>query len=347
MTAATETAFPALMKQLMDKGFQGVKAFPLWWVPASILLIFIARGIATFIATYSMEWVANNILRDIRQSMFQKLITLPSSAFDTKSSGQLISKMISEAQQVLFAATNVVTVLIRDSMILVGLLAWLFWINWKLTLVVLALIPFLALMTKKFSKRMRGVSRNYLQAVGDMTSTVEEAISGNRVIKVYGKETYESDRFERVNANLRGQVMRYAIASGLQTPISQFIAAIGVAVVVTIALLQTRSGVATIGDFVSFVTAMLLMFSPLKHLAEVNSNLQKGLAAAEGVFALLDEHSELDSGKRVLGRARGTIDFDVVTVKYATREHPALKDLSLHVPAGKTFALVEARLGIV
>lgn len=342
VTAGTETIFPALMKQLMDKGFQGTASFPLWWVPVLIILLFVARGTATFVATYAMEWVSNNVLRDIRRLMFEKLVTLPSSSFDAKSAGQLISKMISEAQQVLFAATNVITVLIRDSMILIGLLAWLFWINWQLTLVVLALMPFLAMLTRRFSKRMRGLSRSYLGAVADMTTTVEEAISGNRVIKVYGGEPYERKRFEAVNSRLRGQVMRYAVASGLQTPISQLIGAIGVAVVVTIALMQARSGAATIGDFVSFITAMLLMFSPLKHLAEVNSNLQKGLAAAEGVFALVDEHSERDQGEKTLDHAQGRISFKQVSIQYPTRDKPALNGLTLEVPAGQTYALVGA-----
>jgi len=340
VTASTETALPALMKYLIDKGFQGVPTFPLWWVPVLILLIFAVRGVATFIATYSMEWVANNVLRDIRRSMFDKLITLPSATFDSKSAGQLISKMISEAQQVLLAATNVVMVLVRDSLMLLGLMLWLFWINWQLTLIVLAIMPILALLTRKFSKRLRGVSRNYLKAVGEMTATVEEAISGNRVIKVYGGEPYERKRFDGANGRFRAQAMRYAVAASLQTPISQFISAIGVAVVVTIALFQTRGGSATVGDFVSYLTAMLLMFNPLKHLAEINAKLQQGLAAAEGVFALIDENSENDSGTQTLTRAKGDIHFENVTIQYPTRGSPALHSVTLHVPAGKTYALV-------
>ena len=156
---------------------------------------------------------------------------------------------------------------------------------------------------------MRGVGRNYFSAVGDMTATVEEAISGNRVIKVYGGEDYERRKFLATNSKLRGQHMRYAIASALQSPISQFIAAIGVSVVVTIAMIQTRAGSVTIGDFVSFITAMLLMFNPLKHLAEVNSNLQKGLAAAEGVFQLLDEESETGYWYEIYGQGPGPAQF--------------------------------------
>lgn len=340
ITAATEAAFPALMKQLMDRGFQSVSDFPIWWVPALILIIFMLRGLATFTSVYAMEWVANNTLRDIRRAMFEKLVTLPTSSFDNKSAGQLISKMISEAQQVLLAATNVITVLIRDSLILVGLLGWLLWINWKLTLIVVCLMPALAYMTRKFSKRMRTVSRDYLARIADMTTSVEEAIAGNRVIKVYGGERYEQERFESVNRRFRGQAMRYAVAAALQTPISQLIAAIGVSVVVTVALLQTRQGAATIGDFVSFLTAMLLMFSPLKHLAEVNTNLQKGLAAAEGVFNLLDEQSEQDRGRLIPGQIHGNLTFANVSVRYPTREEPALSGISLDIPSGKTVALV-------
>jgi subfamily B ATP-binding cassette protein MsbA len=340
ITAATETAFPALMKQLMDRGFQGVSTFSVWWVPVVILGIFIVRGAATFVATYSMEWLANNVLRDIRQAMFDKLVTLPSSSFDAKSSGNLISRMISEAQQVLMAATNVITVLVRDSLILVGLLAWLFWINWKLTLIVLFLMPTLAILIRKFSIRLRSVSKSYLVAIGEMTTSVEEAISGNRVVKIYGGEGYEKTRFRSINGRFRGQAMRYAIAAGIQTPMSQLIAALGVSIAVSIALLQTREGIATPGDFVSFITAMLLMFSPLKHLAEINSNLQRGLAAAEGVFALLDERSESDTGTKFLARAKGHIRFFDVTAQYPNRESLALNMVSIEVPAGKTYALV-------
>ena len=340
VTAATETAFPALMKNLMDKGFQGYSDFPMWWVPAIILSIFAARGLATFVAHYSMEWVANNTLRDVRTAMFEKLVTLPASSYDAKSAGQLIARMINEAQQVLLAATNVVTVLVRDTLILIGLVGWLFWINWELALIVLGLIPFLASINRAFSSRMRRVSRNYMTSVGDMTRVVEESISGNRVIKAYGGQHHEKEKFRVVNFDFRRQAMRYAIAAGLQTPISQMIAAIGVSVVVTIALIQTQAGQATTGDFVSFITAMLLMFSPLKHLAEINANFQRGLAAAEGVFSLLDEGSERDTGIRQVERAKGDLSFENVTFQYPTRTQPALSNFTLSIPAGSTVALV-------
>jgi subfamily B ATP-binding cassette protein MsbA len=241
---------------------------------------------------------------------------------------------------VLTAATNVATVIVRDSLVLIGLTIWLFWINWQLTLVVLILLPPLVFMTQKFSRRMRRVGKEYLATVGDMTSTVEEAIAGNRVIKTFGSQAYENVRFERVNADHRSQGMRLAIASSLQAPITQLIASLGVATVLTIVLIQARLGTATIGDFVSFITAMIMMLNPLRHLAETNSQLQRGLAAAEGLFALLDEEAECDSGTLTLDRSEGRVEFTNVTFRYATRDTYALKNFSLSIPGGKTCAIV-------
>ena len=340
ISAVTETAFPAMMKPLLDKGFGGATAFQVWWVPTAVLLIFITRGVASFVSQYAMQWVSNNVLRDIRQAMFDKLITMPASTFDTKSSGQIIARMISEAQIVLNAATGVVTILIRDSLVLMGLIGWMFWLNWKLTLVVVLVMPLLAVMTLKFAKRMRRVSHGQMAATSEMTTTVEEAISGNRVIKIFGGEGYERSRFARINRDYRSQAMRLAIAQALQSPISQLIAALGVAIVLTIALMQSQAGSATVGDFVSFITAMLMMFGPLKHLADVNAQLQRGLAAAQGVFAFIDEKSELDRGRHILQRVRGEIEYKNVCLKYAKRDRLALDRVSLNIAAGKTYAIV-------
>jgi subfamily B ATP-binding cassette protein MsbA len=340
VTAATETAFPALLKPLLDNGFAGASSFQVWWVPTAVLLIFLLRGTASFFSVYAMNWIANSVLRDLRQAMFNKLLTLPASAFDARSSGQLISRVIAEVNGVTSAATNVVNTLVRDTLILIGLLGWLFWLNWKLTLIVLVLLPFLAGLTLAFSKRMRRVSRDALKATAEMTRSVEEAIFGNRVIKVFQGDQFESGRFKKVNAEFRGQSMRLAIAQALQTPISQLIAAIGVAVVLTIALMQSRAGEATVGDFISFVTAMLMMFGPLRHLADVNAQLQRGLASAEAVFELIDEKSERDTGSRTVDRVRGEITFEGVSLAYPSSDREVLQAVSIVIRPGETVALV-------
>jgi len=340
VTAAAETSFPALMKPLMDRGFSTEENFEVWWAPVAIIAIFLTRGVASFVANYGMYLISQNVLRDIRSELFQKLITFPTTFFDSNSAGQLISRLISDAQMVLSAATNVATVIVRDSLVLIGLLIWLFWVNWQLTLVVLVLIPPLALLTQTFSRRMRRVGKEYLTTIGDMTSAVEEAISASRVIKTFGTQNYELARFDRVNANHRSQGMRLAVASALQSPITQMIAAFGVAMVLSIALYQARMGGATIGDFVSFITAMIMMLNPLRHLAETNSQLQRGLAAAEGLFALLDEKSETDNGTREIKHVDGEIIFNQVNFRYESRESPALTNFSLIFPKGKTYAIV-------
>ena len=340
VTAATETAFPALMKPLLDRGFQPNTEFNVWLVPVGVLLIFIVRGISSFVMGYTMQWVSNSVLRDLRQAMFSRLISMPTASFDSFSSGSLIAKVISESQFVMFAATNVVTIVVRDSLVLIGLLGWLFYLNWKLTLIVVLLIPPLAFLTLAFSKRMRSISESHMLATSDMTATVEEAISGNRVVKVFGGQRYEQARFDRVNAEYRGQAMRLAVAQALQSPINQFIAATGVATVLTIWIFQTRSGNATVGDFVSFITAMLMMFSPLRHLSDINAQLQRGLTAAKSVFSLIDERSERDLSKQELPKIRGEISFRNVVFQYPTRDTPALNGVSLEIPAGSTYALV-------
>ena len=338
--AIAETAFPAILKPVLDKGFAPSSNFQVWWVPAGLLGLFLVRGSAGFVSVYCMSWIGSNVLRDLREAMFNRMLTMPCSTFDSRSSGELISRVIAEVNGVTSAATNVVNTLVRDSLILLGLLGWLMWLNWKLTLIVFALLPFLGGLTLAFSKRMRKVSRSALQATAEMTRSVEEAVFGNRVIKIFLGEVYETTRFRAINADFRAQSMKLAVAHALQTPISQFIAAIGVAIVLTIALTQSRAGEATVGDFVSFVTAMLMMLGPLRHLADINSQLQRGLASAEAVFQLIDEKSEVDTGTRKIGRASGVIEFDNVSLLYSGADRPALQGICLKIEAGKTVAFV-------
>jgi ATP-binding cassette, subfamily B, bacterial MsbA len=340
ISAAAETAFPALMKTLMDDGFSSAKSFHLAWVPVTILVIFSVRGVAGFVATYVMYWLAQNVLRDIRAALFWKLMILPSASYDSRTAGGLISKLVNDAQQVLTAATNVVTSLIRDSILLIGLLGWLLWINWRLTLIVALLIPPLAYLTRKFSDRMRSVGAAYLNNISEMTAVVEEAVAANRVVKSFDAQDYEKLKFRKVNTEHRAQGMRLSIASALQGPVTQIIASFGIATILTIALYQTRAGQATIGDFVSFITAMIMMLNPLRHLSDINSQLQRGLAAAEGLFTLLDEPEEVDQGTKTLDSCSGKIHFKNVTFCYRLRSTPAIRNFSLEIHSGKTIALV-------
>lgn len=338
--AATETAFPVLMKPLLDKGFSVEPAFPLWWVPAAIILIFILRGVASFVSTYMMSWIASNVLRDLRQAMYDRLLVIPASTYDEKSSGHFISKIIAEVNGVTVAATNVLNTIVRDSLILLGLLAWLLWLNWLLTLVVFCLAPILIAITLFLSRRMRRVSRAAIQATGQLTRSVEQTVAGQRIVKLFQAHDFERQRFNELNRDYRAQGMRVVIAQALQAPLSQLVVAVGVAVVVTIALLQSRAGTASLGDFVSFITAMLLLLNPIRHLADINAQLQRALASAEAVFSMIDEKSEIDIGKLSVPQAASAIEFQDVWLTYASGRQPALRGINLVINPGEAIALV-------
>ncbi len=342
VAAATEPMLPALLKPLLDEGFVNKSGFPLWFVPAAIMGLFIARGIATFTSNYAMSWVANHVLVDLRRQMFSRMMRLPAAEFENEASGLLISRIVFEVTNVTGAVTRALTVLVRDSLVIAGLLGWLMYLNWKLTLVALALIPVLSGVVVVYSKRMRKLNRRSLEYTGELTRVVEEAVHGHKVTKIFGGYAHQSALFERTIDKLRGFAMRMTVASAATVPITQLCAAAAVATVVTIALLQSQNDQTTVGGFVSFITAMLMLLAPLRHLADVNEQLQRGLAAAEAVFALLDKNEEDDSGPVRIEHARGELVFENVSFRYPTAAHDAVTDLDLRIAPGEVVALVGA-----
>ncbi len=340
VAAATEPLFPALMKPLLDEGFVNKSGLPLWVVPTALIAIFVVRGIATFTSSYAMAWVANKVLVDLRRQMFAHMLRLPASEFEREASGLLISKLVFEVTNVTGAATRVLTVVVRDSLVVVGLLGWLVYLNWRLTLVALVLIPVTALIIGFYSRRMRVLSRRNLEQTGELTRVVEEAVHGFKVIKIFDAYEHELRVFERTAERLRGFAMRMTVAGSATVPITQLAASVAVAVVVTIALVQAGTGQTTVGGFVSFITAMLMLLAPLKHLADVNHELQRGLAAAEAVFDLLDRPVETDAGTRRIERATGALRFEDVGFRYPGSDTPALVDIDLDIRPGEVIALV-------
>jgi subfamily B ATP-binding cassette protein MsbA len=279
---------------------------------------------------------------DLRVAMFDKVLRLPTRYYDNQSTGALMSRITYDVSNVTGAATSALTTLVRDSLTIVGLLAWLFWLNWKLTLVALAVGPLIALVVKAFSGRLRRASRQSQHAMGTLSHILEEAIGGQKIVKIFGGQDYEAQRFLQANQYLRGQNMRQAVAAAAIVPFVQMFTSIAVAIVIYTALLQSAEAQTTVGGFVSFITAMLMLLAPLKHLADVNAPLQRGLAAAESVFSLLDEVPEPDDGTLTLPRARGELAFENVTFRYPGSERPALENLSLTIHPGETLALVGA-----
>lgn len=345
LTAATEPLFPALMKPLLDGSFVNKDTANPYLIPVALIGIFIVRGALSYLGSYTLAWVSNRIVLDLRNAMFGRLLQLPVRYYDNQTSGALISKIAYDVNGVTSAATSVITVLVRDTITVVGLLGWMFWLNWKLTLITFLIAPGIAIVIKVFSKRLRSMSVGSMKAMGDITHSLEESIGGHRVVKIFGGQAAEAERFNRANQALRGFNMRQTIAASATVPITQLFASLAVAIIISLAIQQSASGDFTVGSFVSFITAMLMLLTPLKHLADVNAPIQRGLASAESVFGLMDEEAEQDHGREKIARARGELRFDNAGLTYLGATRPALNGISLDIAPGETVALVGASGG--
>lgn len=341
-TAATEPLLPALFKPLLDEGFVAKNETFIKWIPILLLALFLVRGVTSFVSTYCMAWVGSRLVMDLRAAMFDKLLTLPTRYFDQHPSGQLIAHLAFNVTQVTQAATSSLTTLVRDSVTVLGLLGYLVWLNWQLTLIVFALAPLTLWVVRIASTRLRGLSRKAQQNIGDLTQVIDEAVGGHRVVKLYGGEDYEQGRFRHAANLSRLFEMKRVAANAVYEPAIQFIAAIALSIIVYIAAGQASANTTTVGGFVSFFMAMMLLFAPLKRLTAVNDQLQRGLAASETIFALLDEEAERDTGSRILDRVEGQLSFRDVTLSYPGKATPALDAINLEIAPGETVALVGA-----
>jgi len=338
--AATEPAMPALLKPLLDENFVTRNPEGLVRLPLLLMLLFIVRGIASFISDYCIKWVATRVVMDLRKEMFDRLQTLPTSYFENNSSGNIIAKFTFNVQLVMNAATNVVITVVKDSLIVIGLLAYALYLNWQLSLVTFLILPPTALVISYFSRRMRQLSRSLQDSVGDITRVIQEAISGSREIKVFGAEDYEATRFQKLNNWIRRYRMKVAIASSLNVPIVQVFTVAALSIVVYFASRQSQADEITVGEFVALITALALLSSPIKRLTKVNVILQKGLAAAESVFALIDEQPETDNGRIIIDKPRGDIEFRSISYTHYGSDKPVLHDINIKITAGETIALV-------
>jgi subfamily B ATP-binding cassette protein MsbA len=345
VTASTEPLLPALLKPMLDGTFVNRDEEIVRLVPIFILLIFLVRGIASFVSAYAIGWVGDKVVMDLRNEMFRKLMTLHTRYYDDHATGQLISKFTFDVTRVTDAATNVVTIFIRDSIIIIGLLGWLLYLNWKLTLITLVMMPVIAIVIRVINIRMRSSSRDSQRAMGDMTQVIEESITAHKVVKLFGGQQYESERFSDRSNWVRRYAMKQTVANAANVPIVQMVAAFALAFLFYLAIEQSRTDGKTVGEFLSYIVAMMMLTSPLKRITGVSVYLQNGLAAAESVFALLDTPSEVDNGKVNIERATGKLSFEHVNFSYqqdGADSRLALRDIYLDIPAGQSIALVGA-----
>jgi subfamily B ATP-binding cassette protein MsbA len=340
LTAATEPALAGLMKLLLDKGFAGPKTFSLWLVPLFIIGLFVMRGLSTFTTSYMMAWVSGRLMADLRQQMYQRLLDVPLGFYAEHTVGRIINAMMTEVQQILDMIRGVLVVLIRDTLTVIGLLAYLFWLNWKLTLVTLVLIPVVAVVVRLTAKRLRRLIKEFQGINAELTQVIGETARAQQVIKIFGGQAYEAQRFGKSAAKLRGFSLRMASTMASTEPITQIFSAFSISVIIVIALAQASGGQVTVGDFASFIMAMLMTLTPMKHLAGVNGPMQRGLAAADSVFGLIDAAPERTNGAVLKERAAGKLEFAKVSYTYPGQMKPALSDINLVVAPGETVALV-------
>lgn len=337
--AASSTAFAHVMKLLVDSIQDGMDGKRLFF-PLLVVAIFALRGVGTFLGTYFMAHVARQVVHFLRLDLFKSFLVLPARFYDHNSSGHLVSRLTYNVEQVTGAATNAITVLIREGLFVIGLMAYLIWVNWALALVFVAVTPIIGVVVSHASKRFRKISRRIQGSMGDVTHVASEAISGYRVVRSYGGRDFEYQRFLKASDYNRKQAMKMALTKAINTPVVQLIVAVALGFLVWLALSPDLMGDMTPGEFIAFLTAASLMAKPLRQLTEINNTIQQGLAASQDVFTFLDAPAEPDQGTRTLGRAEGRVEFDQVSFSYGADQPQVLKNINLKVEPGEMIALV-------
>jgi len=336
-TAATQPLLAKALELLLDKGFGPHKVeFSLWLVPGILISIFALRGVFTFSTAYLNNWVLSRVLNDLRRMAFDRVLRLPVARFHEESTGKIINTVIGDVRQVVDMINSVFVAYVRDVLVVLGLLGALLYLNWRLTLIAMVVVPLTAVIVRTTTGRLRRLNRDNQRVTAEMTQVVEEATRGHQVIRVFAGEAYERRRFEQRSEAMRGFSQRMTVAFAATTPITQVATAVAVSVVIVMAIQSDM----TVGEFTNFTTMMLMLLTPLKSLAEVNGPMQRGIAAAETVFSIIDAPVEHDPGTRSIERAQGRLQFQDVGFTYPGAQSPALNGVTLDVAPGQTVALV-------
>ena len=340
--AVTDTAFAALMKPLLDGSFVEKDPDTIKYFPIVLVGLFLLRSAAGFISTYGIAWVGRNVVKKIRKEMFDKLVHTPTRTYDFASSGELLSKVTYDTEQVAEAATKALTVLVRDGLTVIGLVGLMFYQSFILSIGLLVIGPVIAIFIKLMSVRFRDTSKHIQESMGYITNVVEELIAGHRVVKIFGGENSERDSFEIVNENNKNRHLKLALIQGVSIPMVQFVVAVFLAGVIYYVTSQAYSSQISVGTFMSFITAMILVFAPIKRLAEINVVLQRGLAASDSIFTLLDSETEDNKKgeKDFLNNEFSVIKFININFSYTGTNSFALQNINFEVHRGTTCAIV-------
>ncbi len=339
--AATTAGVAYLLKPVIDQVFINKNEALLVLLPLGVIGLYLVKGLATYTQTYLLRWVGQRAMRQLRDELFDRLLRMPLGFFSEHAAGSLISRLTYDVDQVERAITGGLSTILRDSLTALFLLGLVFYHDWRLALVSLVGLPVVVLPLAKLTRKLRRSSRNSQALRAAMTRVIEEGVVGNRVVKAFNGEGYEKRRFHKEAESHRKQNMRKVQATALSVPLMEMAGALCIALVIYYGGYRVISSgdQTTPGTFFSFLTAMLMMYEPLKRLTKVNAVLQQGLAAGERIFGLLDREPEPDTGSRVIGRARGDLRFEKVWFSYEA-DHPVLREIDLAVPEGRVVALV-------
>ncbi|WP_027853545.1 lipid A export permease/ATP-binding protein MsbA [Marinobacterium litorale] len=310
------------------------------WLALAVVGIFLMRGVGAFIGNYSMSYIARETVHTMRTDLFSSLLRLPTHYYNRNPSGEMLSRLTYNVEQVTGAVTNAIKITIREGLTVVGLLGYMVYLNWKLTLIFLAAGPIIGLVVSIASKRMRKLSRRLQSSVGDITSVASEAIRGFQVVRIFGGIDAERARFQKASLQNKRQFMKLVVTQSLNTPLVQLLIALALALLLYAAMDPVVLGGMTTGGFVAFLTAAGMLTKPVRQLTEVSPIIQKGIAAAESLFGVIDEPGEADSGSRDAGGVRGDLTLRNLCFSYPESDSYALNGINLDIPAGKTVALV-------
>ena len=340
LSAAAQPAIPMILKPVLDGSFIEHDSHAVAGLSVLLVLAFAVWAIANWTRTVAFSAVSQRVLIDLRTLMFEKLMALPIGRPDRPSTPRLMSKLTFDVEEVARAADRSLATLVTDLLAVVGLVAWMAWLDWQLSLLMLLAVPAFAIVIRYFSRRLRRLSRKLQQSMGNVNHRVREVLDAEKAVRVFGGREYEHRRFVRAADAVRFSAFKFTMAGAYPSAILQIVVAVLIGVIITFTAHRAAAGATTVGSFVSFIAAVMLLLRPIRQLATVYAQIQKGLAAAESVFGLLDEAEEPDGGVIELGRARGRIELDSVVFRYREDRPPALRNVSLVVEAGETLALV-------
>ncbi len=337
--AIAELSFAKFVEPMLDGTFGKRDSVIIFWVPIVLIAIYGIRVVGNFLSTYFMAIIARGVIRKLRTKVFDHYLSLPISFFDAESAGTLVSKMVYDVEQLADAASTVVTILIRNSLTVLALLAFMFYTNYKLAGMLLISVPFLLVIVLYVSRRFRRISRRIQSSMGDVSSVTEETLEANREVKIFGGQKYEASRFEVINHNNWKQFLKYHATTALSSPVIELIVATAFAGILYYVTQPEMIDQMTSGKFMSFLTAMLLLLQAARPLANINAQLQRGIAAAESVFDLLDTEPEKETGNRIVERVKGDIEYKGISFCYRTGQ-PVLNNINLTINAGESVAFV-------